>query len=378
MKLKVMGTATDLRTQTPVVYAQLPISDFLNLVGNDFKNFAIQRRREKHKAYDRLKSDLVEGALLPSITLAVHPDRVNSLLPLVKSQNLEELSKELAIPGRVNILDGLQRTYIIEDLVQAGEEFDPAQTVHLEFWLEADTRHLVYRIIVLNAGQKPMSMRHQIELLFITLRERIQNQIPDLELATERDQTRRRRSRKYALDRVASAYQCFLTKNPEVRKENIVAQRLVEEEALDSTEEQLNRQFSNFVETLSIYAKLDDQVCRLYPTVDSEEKLPTGANWFGSENVMQSFFAAVAQFGSTPERSGRVKEALTRLVSNLEQEDSGDPLGMRTLQDLTNGFNTRKVNIGTATRKLLFNGFKEYFREAGESSLSECWVLGSE
>ena len=53
MDLKVIGLARDLRTSTPVVYAQLPVADYLEVVGDAFENFSIQRRRENHKAYQR-------------------------------------------------------------------------------------------------------------------------------------------------------------------------------------------------------------------------------------------------------------------------------------------------------------------------------------
>lgn len=379
MPLKIMGTARDLRTKTPVVYGQLPISEFLDLVGSEFENFSIQRRREKHRAYSRLRTDLIEGALLPSITLAVRPERVKALLPLVNENDLDALANALSVPSGVDILDGLQRTFIIRDLHTEGVEFPATQTVHLEFWLEENTRHLVYRIIVLNAGQKPMSMRHQVELLFMALRERICAEIPDLELYTERETTRRRRARKYAMDRVAGAYHCFLIKSPDAKKENIVAQQLLEDEALDSSEDELNKQFEDFVQTLGLYAKLDDAICRVYATSDSDRGIPTGANWFGSENVMHAFFAGIAQFSSSEEKAQRALDAIGRLSESLAAASIGeDPLGIGTLQQLIAGLNPRRVNVGAATRKLLLNGFKEYFRDGGETPILSCWKYAAE
>src|SRR5258708_7223441 len=85
--LKVLGRARDLRTNTQVIYAQATISDYLDLVGSDFDDFAIQRRREKHRAYDRMRQDIIGGALLPPITLAVKPERVSQLLPQIEQTN---------------------------------------------------------------------------------------------------------------------------------------------------------------------------------------------------------------------------------------------------------------------------------------------------
>lgn len=157
MNIEVIGLARDLRTGTPVAYAQMSIDDYLMVVGDEFENFTIQRRRESHKAYQRLKLDIKAGALLPSITLAVKPDKVSEIVPLFeiaeKGGDKQALAKALSTAGQVDILDGLQRTYIINDLKADGVEFVEGQKILTEFWLESDINRLIYRIIVLNAGQ---------------------------------------------------------------------------------------------------------------------------------------------------------------------------------------------------------------------------------
>jgi hypothetical protein len=379
VSLKILGLAQDKRTDTPVVYAQIPISEFLPLVGTEFESFAIQRRREKHKTYERMKKDLIAGALLPSITLAVKPERVAAIRPLHAASDYQQLAISLSQPGGVNILDGLQRTYIIKDLQDEGVELNADQTLHLEFWLEESINNLVYRIIVLNAGQKPMSMRHQIELLFSTLKQRLEDKITSLEIYRERDQTRRRRSKKFALDRLASAYQSYITRSPEVSRENVVAQQIIEADAMDASEEELTTEFNSFLRLLARYCDLDDHVCRIYVQQDDEGDIPTGANWFGSENVLQSFFAANSQYAVSELQKTRSDKALDHLLSTLAASSQGDdPLGLRRLLEIQQGFNPRKVNIGAATRKLLMNGFKELMRNEGETPMEDCWTFAAE
>jgi hypothetical protein len=378
MSIEILGRASDLRTNTPVIYAKVPIKDYLALVGEDFADFEIQRRREKHKAYKRMRQDVIEGALLPSITLAVRSELVDALREYIEQEDDDGLREALSLPRQVHILDGLQRTYILKDLASEGTEFHEGQTVLVEFWLERDIRNLIYRIIVLNAGQKPMSMRHQIELLFITVKERLEAEIERLEIFTEREGNRRTRSRKYPLDRIAAAYQCFVTSTPEVQRENIVAQRLVEEDILSSTEDELADQFDSFTHHLSIFAQLDDEICRVY-VKDDEGRKPIGTFWFGSDNVMNSFFAAVADFGTNAAREQRVEKACAAWLELLRGSAEGsDPMALSILQELIQGFNTRRVNVGFATRKLLFNALKEYFRDEGETSFQQCWVSEAE
>jgi hypothetical protein len=304
---------------------------------------------------------------------------VEELNKLVGPDTKEELEKELSKPGQVNILDGLQRTYILRELEQERIEFKSGQTVLLEFWLERELRHLIYRIIVLNAGRKPMSMRHQVELLFLVLKETVESRVPHLNLYLERDETRRRGPRKYALDRIAMAYQCFLLKSPEVQRESIVAQELAEGEILDSTEEFLNERFELFASYLERYASLDDEVCRVYAQEDAHNHIPTGASWFGSETTLNAFFAALADFGTKEARIRRISSALDELQSTLSRANPGDdPLDLQTATKLVKDLNPRKSNIGTATRRLYFTTFKEYFREEGQKSMKDCWLAAAE
>ncbi len=380
MDVKVVGIVKDVRTSTPVIYAILSIPDYLELIGRDFESFVIQRRREKYKAYTRMKRDLIEGALLPPITLAVRPQFVNEIRTFAEAGDIPRLAEHLARTGQVNILDGLQRTYILTDLLNEGVQFREGQSILVEFWLEGEIEHLIYRIIVLNAGQKPMSMRHQIELLFMTLRTKIEAQIADLQLFTERESTRRTRARKYALDRVATAYQAYITKSSDVERENVVAQMLIEGDVFDADETDLFNQFNDFMKYLGIYAALDDEICRVYVAADEEKSIPTGTSWFGSENVMNSFFAAIAQLGAAnPTYGERIATALEKMARQLRDASIGaDPMGLETLHRIINNINPRKVNVGFATRRLLTNGFKEFFRESGDLDFSSCWLRVTE
>lgn len=395
MTISILGTAIDVRTDTPVVYSQMSIPEYLAIVGNKFEQFHLQRRREKHKAYGRMSSDIAEGALLPSITLAVKPESVDAILPAYEAYRDDAskagaLAAALNTPGTVDILDGLQRTYIMRDLASEGAEFKEGQRILVEFWLERDLHNLIYRIIVLNAGQKPMSIKHQLELLFASLQESILNQLPGVEIYLERDNARRSRAKKFAFHVIVSAYQAMITGSPELHKDNIVANELMESSALEMGETTLSEQFDTFVQTLKRYVGFDEDAYRIYSGIPDPERVETSAkseqvgpaslaNWFATDNVMVSFFAALSQFSTGEQRKRRIEDALDRLAMTLAEASVGsDPLGLGTFNKLRAGFIPRRVNVGVATRRLLTNGFKEYFREAGEVPLSECWPLAAE
>jgi hypothetical protein len=275
-------------------------------------------------------------------------------------------------------LDGLQRTFILADIRNSKHKFKSDQNLLVEFWLEDDPRNLIYRIIVLNAGQKPMSMRHQLEILFATFKRQLESEIPDLELLVERESTRRKRAGRYAFDKVVVAYHAFLIKGTEVAKENVVAQSIIEENILSGSEDELNSLYKDFTTHLSKYVKLDEEICRVYDGTIGND-VPTGLAWFGGDNVMLAFFAAISDFSNTPERAKRTASSIRKLTKELSSATPGDdPMGLANYQKVVAGFNPKKINVGFATRKLLFRAFKEFFREDGDKPLGDLWVSEAE
>lgn len=374
MPLNYLGSAVDRRSGTDVVYAQIPLDEYLTLIGDSYGDFDIQRKQERYRPYERLKLDIRLGALLPPITLALKPEYVPDARNAITTNDVNLLLAILSVPARANILDGLQRTFILSDLEREGS-LPKNGNILLEYWLEADIKHLIYRIIVLNAGRKPMSMRHQVELLFQSLQKQIEIRIPGIEMYRERDQTRRRGPKKFALDRIALAYHCFLLKTHDLERDSIVAQELKESEVLSASEEALGHQFETFIHYLTRYVSLDEDICRVYSNEDEARGIPTGASWFGSEPTLNSFFAAISDFGSTDERKQRIERSLDAMQKLLASAGTGDdPLDLATAERLKKGFNSQRVNIGSATRKLLFNTFKEFFRESGDKPWHECWL----
>ena len=375
MKLTVLDIQTDLRTSSPVIYARTSIKDYLKLVGEHFYEFSIQRRREKFTAYTQMREDIVAGTLLPTITLAVPLPATQYIRTACDCQDQGVVAAALIAKSPLNILDGLQRTFILHELNSSGHQFKDGQSVHLEIRVESDIRQLIYRIIVLNAGQKPMSMRHQIEILSLSLRDVLTREIPGLELVPEADAGRRTKARKFALDRISSAYHAFIIKSPEIEKQNLVAQRLSEQSVLEQEMDQFGEQFLQFVEYFKLFCQIDDAVDGLPPDGDG---VPSATNWLGGENTINAFFAAVSDFGVDDDRKQRIKTAISRLIREINEKNSSSPLGLPVFQAIASGFPARKTNIGYATRKLILNVFSEYFRKEGAVPLSEFWAKEAE
>lgn len=364
MSLQVIGKTKDLRTNTHVIYAQISISDYLELVGTDFSEFRIQRKREKHQAYERLKSDIKLGTVLPTITLVLKREISREISREIDNLSSEELTERLNIPNQTNILDGLQRTYLIQDLSKEDFNFNPEQKILLEFWIEEKVENIVYRFIVLNAGRKEMSLDHQLELLFMAIQERITEEIEDLEIYVSKDNQRRNRAGQFAFKNIVTSYYCFLTKNYLISKRNLISKQMLEEKIVYASLYELNEQFSDFIKYFKYYVDLDKHTYSKYP----ERK-----NWLAQETVMNSFFGAITRFSNNNERKkGRVINALGNLIYSLQNSNT-DVWGLENLYTTLGQLDKGRFNIGATTRKLLFNGFREFFRSEGEDLFNEIW-----
>lgn len=127
---------------------------FLPLIGR----LDIQRDTLKTKFYNRLEDDIVRGCVMPPITIS-----------LVESFDHHLSMDQAAAFIDTNIadafvLDGIQRLNTLSRASQR-DGFDPERPLHVNFVLAQSRDRLLYRMITLNNGQRPMSARHQIDAL---------------------------------------------------------------------------------------------------------------------------------------------------------------------------------------------------------------------
>lgn len=374
--LKIIGKTQDLRTNTNVLYAEILAKDYIELVGKEFDKFEIQRKRVEPKKYSRLKSDFKNGALLPGITLAIEFSKVDKYLELIEGNKFDEITSMLISKEEIYILDGLQRTYIINDIIDEGGKINEEQKLLLEIWFEKEINHLIYRLIVLNSGQKPMSMRHQVELLFMTLKNSLTKDIDGLELYLEKDGQIRSRPKKFAFDRIVNAYYSFLTKSPETDRDNLVVKKLNEDDILSSTETELNDNYTSFKKYLNKYCELDSELFRVY---NGSSELSNFKNWFSEENTMKAFFAAVSKFKIDEKREARMDSALDKLLKSLKGETAhNDIIDFKQFNDIKSGIDSKKSNVGVALRKTIMDGFREFFMNEGDESFIESLKIAAQ
>lgn len=163
--MKVLGNPIeDSRIGCKNFLLEMSINEYYSIAQNILKNNEYQRRRVKSSStvYSLLKDDLRQGCIMPPIVLALtqvvnDDDDVKEIVKLHKDQ--------------IIILDGLQRSYTIRDLIkEIGEnpqEMDAlAHPIRIELYTGINKFGILYRMLTYNTGQTQMSTRHQIEIIY--------------------------------------------------------------------------------------------------------------------------------------------------------------------------------------------------------------------
>ncbi|MBS1562271.1 MAG: hypothetical protein JSS89_11750 [Bacteroidetes bacterium] len=169
--MQIKSKIFDQRIESLNLLIETTIGEYYGLSKNILDKNEFQRRRVKSSSsvYSLLKTDLRQGCVIPPIVLALAMDakptkdeKDEALLETISSNN-----------DKLIILDGLQRTYTIRDLVNELEEKGDPETsivlsakLRIEIYIGINKLGILYRMLTLNTGQTPMSSRHQIEIIY--------------------------------------------------------------------------------------------------------------------------------------------------------------------------------------------------------------------
>ncbi len=170
--MKIMSRIYDYRINSRNLYVETTFEEYLSFADKIIKNNELQRKRVKtsKSVYSLLKDDLKKGCVMPPLVLAVTRRNVVDADKI----SAEELLKYIKENTKdVLILDGMQRTYTLLDARSEMEKEDEKNihrflnySLRLEIYVEINRFGVLYRMLTLNTGQTPMSLRHQLEMLY--------------------------------------------------------------------------------------------------------------------------------------------------------------------------------------------------------------------
>lgn len=316
---------------TGVVTYKYAIENFYPLINRLY----IQRKIQDAKFYKRLEQDLVKGCIMPPITIALivededYPSSRNKIEEYV-NKNIEDAF----------ILDGIQRLNTLKRTYDETKSKEVINGLNLERPLFVNTvlcgsmDNLLYRMITLNNGQKPMTARHQIEILA--------NNVYDFEdtgvvMQTEKERGKRVIRGAFNKGDFIKAYLAFLSNSINIDNKKIIEEKLDEllaNKILDSNITEDNLEFSEIIELIGRFSE-DDFLKKWFKVSnnligfcvgirDSFESLKDEPI-IDFINVINEFEKAFDSYDISKIKLGRERRKLTKfLISNYDDLKSFD------------------------------------------------------
>lgn len=321
MSLKFYALDTDTVIDGYVVTAstnyQFALDNFVPLIGR----LDIQRDALNTKFYSRLEDDIVRGCVMPPITIAlIHSFPARNRNP----KNIEEyISNNIE---NAFVLDGIQRLSTLRR-ASSKDDFDADRAIHVNFIIASSRDRLLYRMITLNNGQKPMSARHQIDVLSDAFFDF--NGI-DLKLVAEKGKGRVRAPESFKKADFVKGYVAYLSGSVNIDNQKIIAEKmdeLIASKIIDSDIPTSKVEFLDIVELVNKFSKSDDL-----------------RDWIRVQNNFIGFCVG-AKTSAAGLKSVNI-EKIAESIANFEQAFSS--------------INVSKVNLGKVRRELVAYFFQNY------------------
>jgi hypothetical protein len=336
-----------------------------------------QRRRVKSSStvYSLLKKDLLEGCIIPPIVLAISDKNYNKKDGFDEEHILKYIEKE---KERLIILDGLQRTFTIRDLFRDKESSGDdesldslkKQKIRIEIYLGINKIGILYRMLTLNTGQTPMSMRHQIEILYSDY---LEQDLGGIKLILESDDVPAKNDKEYIFKEIVEGFNSYLDRDYLPMDRNTVLENIESLEKL-SLENQNNDLFIDYLKAFDalitmLSEKLEDWE---FDEDSMEGKLsgqPFGKNadrLFKRSQLMTGYGSAIGKLIDF--KSINEIEDVVELYQNIDFGNLNDTLNNYITKLDFIRRNAKK--IGNDQRMFFHHFFRELFDKKGDSYLN--------
>jgi hypothetical protein len=211
--------------------------------------FAAQRKLQNASFYERLRRDLIKGCVMPPITIAmVDTNQLN-----FNNENDAQIYANAHIDAAY-VLDGMQRLNALYQ-VKDEEGFDRNRTLFINLIISSNKDMLLYRMITLNNGQKPMTPRHQIEVL---TEELFDFEKHEIEVQTEKERAEKIKRGSFNLADISKGYLAFFSGSVHNDNNKIISEKMDEiivENIMKSAASGSTLEFQKILDLIDKYAQ---------------------------------------------------------------------------------------------------------------------------
>ncbi|RFF28551.1 MULTISPECIES: hypothetical protein [unclassified Wenzhouxiangella] len=372
--MDIVSTFADERINSTNLLVEMSIDEYTRIASHvlDKNEFQRKRVRSSKTIYSLLKKDLQIGCVIPPLVLALNRDvsaQDDAGETLLETQKNE--------PDSFVILDGLQRTYtmldIIDELTEAGDQKALAafknRLLRVEVYIGINRLGILYRMLTLNTGQTPMSLRQQIEILYLDY---VAADVDDIELIKEADNRVAAQRNQFNFKDTVEGFNSYIERSelPIGRADILENVQSLEKLADENAQADL---FEEYLRSVNAVLRRMFELCQ--DAEVSEDYIARYGVPFG-KNVQQIFKRpqALSGYGAA---AGRLKdfalidgfEELYEMASQLRLEESPVEFIERFNEKLSE-IKSQSKKIGNAQRMFFQYFYREAFNKEGDSYLN--------
>lgn len=324
--------------------------EYLANLKTDFFGFQVQRRIVKNIYLDGLYNTIILGDPIPAFTITADKVKINGT------------SLEIDMSS-VNILDGLQRSFrlwaILEfhkiakgngittprdfikymkdqgefgemvlgldfvspsflkkvldeenykNIIHAYKEFD----IQIVIWEGLSENDIMKKMLLLNAGQRPVSSTHQYELLFLHNINEVKSKLDGITLYRERDEKYfkikkgERLVGEYQMSSIIIALQSLIEKKPL----RIAPANMIEWDSDSFFEAEYVAKYFNtdfLCGFINLIRKMDEVLSK---------KDPNYLKWFGKDTTLSGIFAGLGRY-INPENENKLLNDIEKAINRV-------------------------------------------------------------
>lgn len=368
MKIKVLDK------KSGWILGKVSLLDYIESLSTANFNYEIQRGIVSNPFLDTILNAVVDSKPLPPISL------------VSKDVCLES---EIIDVTKFNILDGLQRTfrlwiyYRLADLAIGRHYFDykaitkefrntcdkytmavsPRQVrnlfkkensinvwnlkekysafdLYLYIWMDLTTEEEIKQMLILNAGQKPMNLSHQFELMYMRFFEEHNFDDANIKILRSKDgKVTQRTIGNYMMSSVIIGALSLLNMKPMRLSRDMIYKDsdVVSDFSLSSVEDVFTTNFiHNF---LHLLLKLDTKI--------STDQF--ASDWFAKDTTLAGITAGIGVHINSISNSP--SEILQKMESCIEKIHGADDFSLMEYKKVYDELSVAKINIGMSVRK---------------------------
>jgi len=376
------------------ILSRMSLEDYVKVLPTSYQDYEVQREIVSNVYLDHLVDTVLNRRHIPPIVLVVDNADYN-----ITDEQLELES--------FKILDGLQRTFRLQAIRKTiefcCEHLDPtndylswskfkfsrsfSNQLHefgsntevlravvevfqrvgkenllktftennqwFEIWIGLTPQDEVRKMLMLNAGHKPVKTRHQLELLFLNLLPMLRDgDGQDFILVREKDISathfsKERKIGTFHFAHVITSLLSFYEGKPITPSTSLIQGIQSTESELDSYQELMDPIVLQAV--VAFLVRLDRML--------AEQYADNGSMWMGREVSLSGLFGAL---GAVANETNRERVDVMNSFYEICQRNP-KVLNLQQFEEVRNSLDLSKVNIGNINRFAVFSAIKEMF-----------------